>query len=70
MNKENECLTDNSQFNRNVACKNCVLRPKEYLNGKPIPEEDRYNCGFCQIYKEKPIDIALHEADCKYKTEA
>lgn len=66
---ENEWFTDNSQFNRCVACKNCVLRAKTYKDGRPIPEKDRYECGFCQVYKSKPIEIELEEADCKYKTE-
>ncbi len=69
MRDENECLTDNSQFNRCVACKNCVHRAKTYDDGRPIPEEERYECGFCQIYRDKPTDVYFYEGDCKYKTE-
>lgn len=70
MRDENECLTDNSKFNRCVVCKNCVLRAKTFADGRPIPEEERYECGFCQIYKHKPTNIQLYEADCHYKAEA
>ena len=66
---EKECLTDNSLFNRCVACKKCIYRAKKYKDGRTIPEEERYECGFCQIYVIKPGDIELYEADCKYRTE-
>lgn len=69
MREDNECFTDNSQFNRCVACKNCVFRAKTYADGRPIPEEKRYVCGFCQIYNIKPTEIALYEGECKYKAE-
>lgn len=68
MRDEDECLTDNSLFNHCVACKDCMLRAKTYKDGRPIPEDRRYKCGFCQVYLDKPTEVYFYEADCKYKT--
>lgn len=64
----NEKFTDNSKFNRCVACKDCKFVAKNFKDGSPIPNGTGYKAGFCEKYTfAKPVRIELYEADCRYK---
>lgn len=72
MMEKDECFTDNSKFNRCVACKNCIYSKRFYKKGGGgdlIPGDRPYESGSCQIYYGKPTDVYFYEADCKYRKE-
>jgi len=67
----NEKFTDNSKFNRCVACKGCKFVAKTYKDGSSIPaDEESYKFGFCEKYDFlKPDGVELDEADCPSREE-